>query len=355
MQHDLRSGVLNYQENEIIQQIVQHDREMAHGPRCTYSEADSAPTPPTPVIWTPLVQAPLQAAAATTSVAIPLTHQRLQANIFRPPRSALGVTARPFQHLQRQPFSSHIAGAEAPLSLQSTYHVHQLAGFSAAACVSPRPPSNVPCFDKGPTQPLLPTRSTPTAFDTSQWSPGLGPSPCQPRLSKSDQQFPIPSSRQSQGLKTQSPGQPLPGASEPLWVLPPPLHRSDSPGRSPSALSPGPNRTTQVCGSSRSLLLPQTAPIVSHPSSCISLPLNRLRQDGRPISVSQPSLPQPASGSPHFPQQFTPDFTLFPRGGSRDLKGHTTLPQKESAEFSFGASVAAVEDLPFHSKLPCNL
>uniref|UniRef100_A0A3B5B5T5 Potassium/sodium hyperpolarization-activated cyclic nucleotide-gated channel 1-like n=1 Tax=Stegastes partitus TaxID=144197 RepID=A0A3B5B5T5_9TELE len=30
VQHDLSSGVLNYQENEIIQQIVQHDRDMAH-------------------------------------------------------------------------------------------------------------------------------------------------------------------------------------------------------------------------------------------------------------------------------------------------------------------------------------
>uniref|UniRef100_A0A7M4EFA2 Hyperpolarization activated cyclic nucleotide gated potassium channel 4 n=1 Tax=Crocodylus porosus TaxID=8502 RepID=A0A7M4EFA2_CROPO len=30
VQHDLNSGVFNYQENEIIQQIVQHDREMAH-------------------------------------------------------------------------------------------------------------------------------------------------------------------------------------------------------------------------------------------------------------------------------------------------------------------------------------
>ncbi|KAG8576256.1 hypothetical protein GDO81_009815 [Engystomops pustulosus] len=355
VQHDLRSGVLNYQENEIIQQIVQHDREMAQGPRCTYSEADSAPTPPTPVIWTPLVQAPLQAAAATTSVAIPLTHQRLQATIFRPPNSSLGVTARQFQHLQRQPFSSHTGGADASLSRQSSFHVHQLAGFSAAACVSPRPISNVPSLDKDPVRQPLPTSSTPSPFDISKWSPELEATSCQPRLSKSDQQLPIPSSRQSQSLQNQSSGQPLPGASEPLWVLPPPRQRSDSPGSSPLVLSPGPNRTTQVCGSSRSLLLPQTAPIVSHPSSCINLPFNRLRQDGRPISVSQPSLPQPAAGSPHFPQQFTPDFTLFPSGGSADLKAHTTLPQKGSSEISFGASVGGIEDVPFLSKFPCNL
>ncbi|XP_077329504.1 potassium/sodium hyperpolarization-activated cyclic nucleotide-gated channel 4 [Lithobates pipiens] len=354
VQHDLRSGVLNYQENEIIQQIVQHDREMAQGPRCFQPEGDSVPTPPTPVIWTPLVQAPLQAAAATTSVAIPLTHQRLPANIFRPSTSALGVSARGFQQLQRQPFSSRLT-AEGSLNQQSSFHVHQLAGYSAAACVSPRPPSTVLRFERGSTQQRYPTSSTPAAFDTSQWSPGAGSSSSQPRLSQSDQQLPAVSSGQCQGPKANSSGPPLPGASEPLWVLPPPLQRLDSPASSPTALSPGPVRTAQVCGSSRSLLLPQTAPISSHPSSCISLPLSRLRQDGRPISVSQPSLPQPAPGSPHFPQQFTPDFTLYPRGGSSDLTGHTTFPQKGSSEFMFKASGATGEELPFHSKLPSNL
>ncbi|KAM5171428.1 potassium/sodium hyperpolarization-activated cyclic nucleotide-gated channel 4 [Mantella aurantiaca] len=354
VQHDLRSGVLNYQENEIIQQIVQHDREMAQGPRCSQSEGDSVPTPPTPLIWTPLVQAPLQAAAATTSVAIPLTHQRLPANIFRPSTSALSASARGFPQLHRQPFSSHLA-AEGSLNQQSSFHVHQLAGYSAAACVSPRPPSTVPCFEKSATIQQHLISSTPAAFDISQWSPGAGSSSSPPRLSQSDQQFPAFSAGQCQGPKANSPGPPLPGTSEPLWVLPPPLQRLDSPGSSPSALSPGPVRTSQVCGSSRSLLLPQTAPISPHPSSGISLPLSRLRQDGRPISVSQPSLPQPAPGSPHFPQQFTPDFTLFPRGGSSDLTGHTTLPKKGSSEFLFNASGAGGEELPFHSKLPSNL
>uniref|UniRef100_A0A8C0JS59 Hyperpolarization activated cyclic nucleotide gated potassium channel 4 n=1 Tax=Canis lupus dingo TaxID=286419 RepID=A0A8C0JS59_CANLU len=57
VQHDLNSGVFNYQENEIIQQIVQHDREMAH---CAHrvQAAAAAAAPPAPVIWTPLIQAP---------------------------------------------------------------------------------------------------------------------------------------------------------------------------------------------------------------------------------------------------------------------------------------------------------
>uniref|UniRef100_A0A8D2J5L3 Cyclic nucleotide-binding domain-containing protein n=1 Tax=Varanus komodoensis TaxID=61221 RepID=A0A8D2J5L3_VARKO len=68
--------------------IVQHDREMAH---CAHNVPPAAASTPTPVIWTPLIQAPLQAAAATTSVAIALTHHpRLPAAIFRPPVSVLG-------------------------------------------------------------------------------------------------------------------------------------------------------------------------------------------------------------------------------------------------------------------------
>uniref|UniRef100_A0A8C6UVT1 Hyperpolarization activated cyclic nucleotide-gated potassium channel 4 n=1 Tax=Neogobius melanostomus TaxID=47308 RepID=A0A8C6UVT1_9GOBI len=73
VQHDLSSGVLNYQENEIIQQIVQHDRDMAHYAHLFQNAPTQSPPSPTPVIWAPLIQAPLQAAAATTSVAIALT------------------------------------------------------------------------------------------------------------------------------------------------------------------------------------------------------------------------------------------------------------------------------------------
>ncbi|XP_016115649.1 potassium/sodium hyperpolarization-activated cyclic nucleotide-gated channel 3 isoform X2 [Sinocyclocheilus grahami] len=96
VQRDLNSGVLNYQENEIIQQIVQHDRDMAHCAHLMQTPPPAphpAPTPSshTPVIWAPLVQAPLQAAAATTSVAIALTrHPHLPHTLFRPPVPLLG-------------------------------------------------------------------------------------------------------------------------------------------------------------------------------------------------------------------------------------------------------------------------
>lgn len=93
VQHDLNSGVLNYQENEIIQQIVQHDRDMAHCAHLMQDQRSPAPPSPTPVIWAPLIQAPLQAAAATTSVAIALTHHpHLPPTLFRPSTSSLGST-----------------------------------------------------------------------------------------------------------------------------------------------------------------------------------------------------------------------------------------------------------------------
>lgn len=77
VQHHQSSGTLNLQESEIIQRIVQHDRDMAQCTQLIQSSLSPSPVPPspTPIIWTPLVQAPLQAAAATTPLALALAHQ----------------------------------------------------------------------------------------------------------------------------------------------------------------------------------------------------------------------------------------------------------------------------------------
>uniref|UniRef100_A0A3P9KRQ4 Hyperpolarization activated cyclic nucleotide-gated potassium channel 4l n=1 Tax=Oryzias latipes TaxID=8090 RepID=A0A3P9KRQ4_ORYLA len=92
--HHQSSGTQNLQETEIIQRIVQHDRDMA---QCTQliqaSTAQnlnlpSAPSSPTPVIWTPLIQAPLQAAAATTPLALALAHHpQLPSILFHNPQA----------------------------------------------------------------------------------------------------------------------------------------------------------------------------------------------------------------------------------------------------------------------------
>ncbi|XP_042608605.1 potassium/sodium hyperpolarization-activated cyclic nucleotide-gated channel 3-like [Cyprinus carpio] len=117
VQRDLNSGVLNYQENEIIQQIVQHDRDMAH---CAHLMQTPPPAPHpaatpsshTPVIWAPLIQAPLQAAAATTSVAIALTrHPHLPHTLFRPPVPLLGSLKDQPGYVKR--FPTALSGAAA--------------------------------------------------------------------------------------------------------------------------------------------------------------------------------------------------------------------------------------------------
>nr|XP_033495246.1 potassium/sodium hyperpolarization-activated cyclic nucleotide-gated channel 3 [Epinephelus lanceolatus] len=113
VQHDLSSGVLNYQENEIIQQIVQHDRDMAHCAHLLQNVPPQTPPSPTPVIWAPLIQAPLQAAAATTSVAIALTHHpHLPPTLFRPPVSLLGSLKDPPGRLKK--FHTFVPSSTAP-------------------------------------------------------------------------------------------------------------------------------------------------------------------------------------------------------------------------------------------------
>ncbi|XP_062858654.1 potassium/sodium hyperpolarization-activated cyclic nucleotide-gated channel 3 [Trichomycterus rosablanca] len=116
VQRDLNSSGLNYQENEIIQQIVQHDRDMAHCAHLTQTPApgphvSQTPSSHTPVIWAPLIQAPLQAAAATTSVAIALTrHPHLPHALFRPPMPLLSSNKDPPGYMKRFPVMSGVTG-----------------------------------------------------------------------------------------------------------------------------------------------------------------------------------------------------------------------------------------------------
>ncbi|XP_042277487.1 potassium/sodium hyperpolarization-activated cyclic nucleotide-gated channel 1-like isoform X5 [Thunnus maccoyii] len=141
VQHDLSSGVLNYQENEIIQQIVQHDRDMAHCAHLMQNAPPQTPPSPTPVIWAPLIQAPLQAAAATTSVAIALTHHpHLPPTLFRPPLSVLGSLKDPPSRLKKfhtfvppstTPGSAGDSPSSTPSKLRTGVDMPLLASFRA--------------------------------------------------------------------------------------------------------------------------------------------------------------------------------------------------------------------------------
>ncbi|TMS05061.1 Potassium/sodium hyperpolarization-activated cyclic nucleotide-gated channel 4 [Larimichthys crocea] len=103
VQHHQSSGTLNFQESEIIQRIVQHDRDMAQCTQLIQTSLNPPPAPPspTPVIWAPLVQAPLQAAAATTPLALALAHQsQLPPILFHHPLAA-GSLKDPTGHPKR--------------------------------------------------------------------------------------------------------------------------------------------------------------------------------------------------------------------------------------------------------------
>uniref|UniRef100_A0A8B9Z9C3 Hyperpolarization activated cyclic nucleotide gated potassium channel 4 n=1 Tax=Anas platyrhynchos TaxID=8839 RepID=A0A8B9Z9C3_ANAPL len=404
VQHDLNSGVFNYQENEIIQQIVQHDREMAHcahNVQAAAAAAAAAASTPTPVIWTPLIQAPLQAAAATTSVAIALTHHpRLPTAIFRPPVSVLGSLGQQSSQTPRQlkrlqslipsagpsavgspsstPSQLHTPGAETPSS--SSYHIQQLAGYSAAAGLGQ--------FQVGsPPQPPLPssgfghfqqaTTSSPSASLTqlaSNSPPGLlnqfqpttrplqggqlqqlsgsgtlgGINHFQPPPSSNSPSASLSQLAQASGGPSSGLCQTHPSALGSVTGTIAQLHQERSPfasmsplqqsgiaspcytpsGLSPPTQSPVATRTFQcgpsgASGSHGSLLLPQTAsppPQILQSKSTPPVPPGRLNQDIKLISASQPSLPQELaqtlSQSSHSSRESVSSFSPFPGGGT---------------------------------------
>uniref|UniRef100_A0A4W5KYE8 Uncharacterized protein n=1 Tax=Hucho hucho TaxID=62062 RepID=A0A4W5KYE8_9TELE len=86
LQHKVtqNSGAVNFLENAIIQRIVQQDRDMAIQSNISPLSLDTdapSPTSTAGVIWAPLVQGPLQAAAATTSLALAFSHSQLHAQL----------------------------------------------------------------------------------------------------------------------------------------------------------------------------------------------------------------------------------------------------------------------------------
>uniref|UniRef100_A0A8C5DYH5 Potassium/sodium hyperpolarization-activated cyclic nucleotide-gated channel 3-like n=1 Tax=Gouania willdenowi TaxID=441366 RepID=A0A8C5DYH5_GOUWI len=108
VQHHQSSGTINFQESEIIQRIVQHDRDMAQCTQLIQTNTTQclnplpAPPSPTPVIWAPLVQAPLQAAAATTPLALALAHHsQLPPILLHPLLSTSGSMKNPSGHQRR--------------------------------------------------------------------------------------------------------------------------------------------------------------------------------------------------------------------------------------------------------------
>ncbi|KAM7337484.1 hypothetical protein ACRRTK_003603 [Alexandromys fortis] len=395
VQQDLNSGVFNYQENEIIQQIVRHDREMAHCAHRVQAAASATPTP-TPVIWTPLIQAPLQAAAATTSVAIALTHHpRLPAAIFRPPPGPglgnLGAGQTPRHPRKLQSLIPSALGSASPASSpsqvdtpsSSSFHIQQLAGFSAPPGLSPLLPSSSSSPPPGACgSPPAPTPSTSAAAAPTagfgHFHKALGGS-----LSSSDSPLLTPLQPGTRSPQAAQPPPQLPGARGGLGLLehflpPPPSSRSPSSspgqlGQPPGELSPGlaagppstpetpsrPERPSFMAGASGG-----ASPVAFTPRGGISPPGHspgppRTFPSAPPrASGSHGSLLLPPASSPPPPQvpQRRGTSPLTPGRLTQDLKlisaSQPALPQdgaqtlRRASPHSSGESVAAFPLFP---------
>nr|XP_008170187.2 potassium/sodium hyperpolarization-activated cyclic nucleotide-gated channel 3 isoform X1 [Chrysemys picta bellii] len=261
------SGAMN---NEMIQQIVKHDRDMAHNIQDLQQMAVGRELSGKPVIWEPLVHAPLQTAAATTNVAIALTHQQsLQAHIFLPPSSISSPLSPEATLLTRQVRRSQPSlGGSRPSSVSSQ---------SGAQSHLQTPAAN------SPSSPMVQSQSPLESGGQKAGHVGLP----QPRLVQK--------------------GEPLAIAKQPLTGSQPQLSKSRGTSVSTSLLqqpagAPSPSseqalpagRTlhyslSRATGSHISLLM-QPQQLVKH-RSIQGLPIGRLTQDVRLLSASQPSLP----------------------------------------------------------------
>ncbi|XP_053742685.1 potassium/sodium hyperpolarization-activated cyclic nucleotide-gated channel 1-like isoform X1 [Synchiropus splendidus] len=183
VQHHQSSGTLNLHESEIIQRIVQHDRDMA---QCTAqliqtSNAQSLNPPPpspshTPVIWAPLVQAPLQAAAATTPLALALaTHSQLPPILFHHPLApASGSQREPASFPKRVQVGTSTCGS-GPSSPLGTTKFHFGTETTASAAIRAQ---HYPTGNGSPTmvsQPIFTSSLQPLAPKPTYQLPPLAP------------------------------------------------------------------------------------------------------------------------------------------------------------------------------------
>eukprot|EP00076_Gallus_gallus_P029850 XP_015154132.1 potassium/sodium hyperpolarization-activated cyclic nucleotide-gated channel 3 [Gallus gallus] len=263
---------------EMIQQIVKHDQDVAHNIQELQQMTLGRELSGKPVIWEPLVHAPLQTAAATTNVAIALTHQHsLQAHIFLPP-SSISSPLSPEATLLTKPVrrSQPSLGGSRPSSVSSPSGApSHLQTPAAASPSSPMLQSQAP-LESGAQRPSQGAPGPPRVGQKGEVTAKQPPAAAgpQPQLSKSR-----PASV-STSLLQQAAGAPSPSSEPPAGRT---LHYSLS----------------RATGSHISLLM-QPQQLVKH-RSIHGLPVGRLTQDVRLLSASQPSLPdkvaQQADGS----------------------------------------------------------
>ncbi|XP_077577416.1 potassium/sodium hyperpolarization-activated cyclic nucleotide-gated channel 4 [Stigmatopora nigra] len=297
----LAAGSLGSCDSMLVQQIVKHDSmpamqdaiAAAAAGRSGVMGGSGAISPrPRPVIWAPLVHAPLQTAAATSNVAIALMHQQQQQQ-------------QQIQQLQQQ---------------------HALAGtfFLPSPLISPSPSSSFPLSPpRAPVlQPLRPSVSSLIGMMAMSGMGGLSPRP-----------FPVsPSAMGPLGGLMSPPVAKTPPAAVPsvpgqqgrtlhynmrLQADPPSVHggslATPTSGATSTATLPKmqsanpPHAAIGPLDSSANVTNPQRAKeaLLRHGgNSCQGLPaLGRLTQEARLLSASQPTLPHRswAGLQPHPP------------------------------------------------------
>ncbi|XP_017261081.1 potassium/sodium hyperpolarization-activated cyclic nucleotide-gated channel 3 [Kryptolebias marmoratus] len=297
VQHHQSSGTLNLHETEIIQRIVQHDRDMA---QCTQLIQTStppmlnppvAPPSPTPLIWTPLVQAPLQAAAATTPLALALAHHSTLPQILL--HNPLALKEHSSHPKRVQIGASSSCGSGSPTSPAKNRSVAETPslGFSMTPHLSAGLLS--PCL---PSQPVF----------TSSLQP-IAPLPILPPHCGLAPVFPISQTTVSYTCSAQLHSQPFHGAmtTPPLGLL-----QQGAPGRLAGRF-PAPTIGPLICSSVNPILsqLQQACP-----SPCVLQTRPTANSDANLphfpiITSSQPSTalnpPAPAGGAAAFLAQHT--------------------------------------------------
>ncbi|XP_072346747.1 uncharacterized protein [Scyliorhinus torazame] len=255
------AGSLNNRDNEIIQQIVKHDRDMAHTIQEHQMLSAARDLHPRPVIWAPLVHAPLQAAAATTSVAIALTHQHnLPAAIFLP---SAALTS---------PLSVEIGQAKPARRPRPVLQGSVSSSVGSSSAAQSRLPTPVPG------SPLVP--------------PAGGPPPSVP-----------PPAAEAGDRGRRPPGPQSRTASRSTSLIQQPAgSRLSSPAGSPLSAEALHYSLSRVMGSHGSIPSQQACyppqQLVKH-RSAQGLPTGQLTQDARLMSASQPVLPhRPLHRSP---------------------------------------------------------
>ncbi|XP_072423752.1 potassium/sodium hyperpolarization-activated cyclic nucleotide-gated channel 3-like, partial [Chiloscyllium punctatum] len=283
------SGSLNHRDNEIIQQIVRHDRETAHSIQEQRLAAVRAERPK-PVIWAPLVHAPLQTAAATTSVAIALTPRHMPTAIFLPPAasSPLGLGPESGLTRQQQLRASHLQGMASPPSSTTSSAAHT-PGAGSPLVPQPTPGQGAPPL----TGPQAPGGTRPQVGEQA--------------------------GARSLGLRT------VPRSVSAFQRGVAGNRRGSSPAGSPLSGKTFHYSPPEVTGSRASLPGHQALPGGPHPPrSGQSVPLGRLTQDARLLSASQPVLP--ARPGPAPARSSRDSAAAGPRLSSSSLSAGPLLP-----------------------------